>query len=42
VIHEHAAFAHHLLKITIADAIAAVPTHSPKDNLVFKLTPLEL
>ena len=33
---------HHLLKIAIADAIAAVPSHCPEDDFTFKLTPLEL
>jgi hypothetical protein len=42
MIDAHAPFAHHLLEITIADAIAAVPTHRPKDDLAFKMTPLEL
>jgi hypothetical protein len=42
VINGYAAFAHHLLDITMADAIAAVPPHRPKDDLAFKLTPLEL
>ena len=38
----HAALAHHLLQIAIADAIAAVPMHRPKDDLAFKMTPLEI
>jgi hypothetical protein len=42
MIDAHAPFTHHLLQITIADPIAAVPTHRPKDGLAFKMTPLEL
>ena len=42
MIHVYAALAHHLLEIAIADAIAAVPAHRPKDDRAFKLTPLEL
>jgi hypothetical protein len=42
MINGHAAFAHHLLEITVADPIAAVPTHCPKDDLAFKMTPLEI
>ena len=42
VIHTCAALAHHLFEITIANAIAAVSTHRPENNLAFKVTPLEL
>ena len=38
----HAAFTHHLLEIAIADAIAAVSSHRPKDDLALETTPLEL
>jgi hypothetical protein len=38
----HTALAHHLLQITVADPIAAVPAHRREDNLAFKMTPLEL
>jgi hypothetical protein len=38
----HVPFAHHLLEITVADAIAAIPSHRPKDNLALKMTPLEI
>jgi hypothetical protein len=33
----HAPFAHHLLEIAVADAIAAIPSHRPKDNLALKI-----
>jgi hypothetical protein len=42
VIHGHTTLAHHLLQITVADSIPAVPTHRPKDDLLLKLTPLEI
>jgi hypothetical protein len=42
MINGHAALAHHLLEITVADPITAVPTHRPKDDLAFKMTPFEL
>jgi hypothetical protein len=42
VINAHAALAHHLLEIAIADAIAAVPTYRPEDHFAFKMTPLEI
>jgi len=38
----HAAFAHHLLDIAIADPVPAVPTHRPQDHLTLKMTPLEI
>jgi hypothetical protein len=34
VINQQAQLAHHLLKITVADAIAAIPAHA------YKITPL--
>jgi hypothetical protein len=42
VIDANAALAHHLLEITVANPIAAVPAHRPKDDFAFKMTPLEL
>jgi hypothetical protein len=36
------ATAHHLLEITIADPVLAVPTHCPKDDLAFEMTPFEI
>jgi hypothetical protein len=42
MIKRNAALAHHLLEITVADAIAAVPSHRPKDDFAFKMTPLEI
>lgn len=42
VIDAHAALDHHLLEVAVADPIATVPAHRPKDNLAFKMTPLEL
>jgi len=36
-----AVFAHHLLKITVANPISAVPANRPEDDLAFKLAPLE-
>jgi hypothetical protein len=42
MIDAHAVLAHHLLEITIADPIPAVPTHRPKDDLAFKMTPFEI
>jgi hypothetical protein len=42
VINAHAVFAHHLFEITVAYPVAAVPTHGPKNDLAFKMTPLEL
>jgi len=41
MINGHAALAHHLLEITVADSMAAVPTHHAKDDLVFKMAPLK-
>jgi len=42
MINVHVPFAYRLLEITVADPIPAVPTRRPKDDLVFKLTLLEL
>ena len=42
MIDRDAAFSHHLIQIPVADPIAAIPTHRPKDDLAFKMTPLEL
>jgi hypothetical protein len=42
VVDAHAALAHHLLKITVADPIAAVLAHRPKDDFALKMTPREL
>jgi hypothetical protein len=42
MIKRHTALAHHLLQITVADVIAAVPAHRPKDDLAFEMTPLEI
>ncbi|MNN45314.1 hypothetical protein D3C81_1596410 [compost metagenome] len=37
----HAAFGQHLLQLTVADAIFAVPTHSPQDNFMLKMPAFE-
>jgi hypothetical protein len=42
VINRRTAFAHHLFEITVAYAVAAIPTHRPKNDLAFEMTPLEL
>jgi hypothetical protein len=42
VIDRHAAFGHHLLEITIANAVAAIPTHRPEHDLAAKVAPLEI
>jgi hypothetical protein len=42
VIHGHTALAHPLFEITVADSIAAIPTHRPKNDLAFEMAPLEL
>ena len=30
------------LEITVADAVAAIPSHHPKDNHALKMTPFEI
>jgi hypothetical protein len=42
VVDGDAAFAHHLLELAIADAVAAVPAHAQEDQLTGKVPPLEL
>jgi hypothetical protein len=42
VIDCHTSFAHHLLKITVADTVATIPPQGPKDNLTLKMAPLEI
>ena len=38
----HTPFAHHLLKVTVADPIAAIPPHRPQNQFTLKMTPLEI
>jgi hypothetical protein len=42
MIDAYAALAHHLLQVAIANPVTAIPTHRPKDDLVFTMTSLEL
>ena len=42
VVDGDAAFAHHLLEVPVADAVAAVPAHAQEDHLAGKVPPLEL
>jgi hypothetical protein len=42
MINGNTVLAHHLLEITVADAVAAVPAHCPKDDLALKMAPLEV
>jgi hypothetical protein len=38
----NATLTHHLFKITVADAIAAVPTHRPQNHFILQMAPLEI
>ena len=42
MIHFHAALTHHLLQLTIADWIEAVPANAPENDFRHKVTPFEL
>ncbi len=38
----HTPFAHHLLKVAVADPIAAIPSYRPQNHFTLKMTPLEI
>ncbi len=42
VINRHFALAHHLLDISVADPIPAVPTHRPEHDLTLEVASLEV